>query len=332
MKYVIADLNDNSITINDVPYTKVYDFKIGTDTTKVTLKNVYDSQDVVFRNVNVSDIEIDGIVYETALEVMDAFEPLKKKVAEGEIPNLQAVLDAGNNASTDIELGSYQQVGRFISFISGLFGIFSRTTISPNSIIFEDNTSKITLLRESGFEPEVALYLPYKNGTLATLDDIVRSQYIRGFYPALTDGSLNTWQTWALNTSDMLSSNFNNSLGTGAVPAWADYNFITITNATKLSQLIFSSNQSYIEKNYEIIVESFDLVHGVGDLNTLTNKQTLIHETLSTSSSGTLTLKTNFTIANHTLSAGTAIRMAWRYIGGGPGYQLLGNQFIWKFD
>ena len=159
------------------------------------------------------------------------------------------------------------------------------------------------------------------------------SQYVRGFYPALSDGTINTWQTWALNTSNMLASNFNNSLGTGAVPAWADYNFITIVNASKLSQLIFSSNQSYISKNYEIIVESFDLVHGVGDLYTLTNKQTLIHQTLSTSASGSLTLKTNFTIANHTLNPnGTAIRMAWRYIGGGPGYQLLGTQFLWKFD
>lgn len=173
MIYVIADLNDNSITINDVPYTKVYDFKIGTDDNKVTLKNVYDSHDVIFRNVDVSNIQIEGVVYETALELMEAFEPLKKKVAEGdggETPNLQSVLDVGNYANTDIQLGGYQQAGSFISFVTGLFGIgiFSRTTINPSSIVFEENTSKTTLLRESGLEGEVAVYLPYENGTLAT--------------------------------------------------------------------------------------------------------------------------------------------------------------------
>jgi hypothetical protein len=174
MKYVIADLNDNSITINDVPYTKVYDFKIGTDTKKVTLKNVFDSQDVIFRNVDVSDIEIEGVEYETALEVMDAFEPLKKKVAEDgndSIPNLQKVLTEGNTSDIEIIITSEGEKLIMVRNTNPL--IWSRAALLNRGSLWLGNKLGNTYVNSNLLTDERNLELPDKSGTLATLESII---------------------------------------------------------------------------------------------------------------------------------------------------------------
>ena len=159
----------------------------------------------------------------------------------------------------------------------------------------------------------------------------VSKQYIRGYYPSWADYTTNLWVTWPNNTSNMLASAPSMGSGSGSVPTWGDSNFLVINDATKLTKLTLCMNRSYISKNYEIIVQSFDCPSGTGS-GVETNIQTLIQETLSTGVSGVYDNKNNFTIATHTLNAKSGIRVAWRYIGGGAAYQLLGVQLIFEFE
>lgn len=159
------------------------------------------------------------------------------------------------------------------------------------------------------------------------------SQYVRMYSPLWSDGTINTWQSWAKG-SNILSVSPNITLGTGSVPnaAISDSCFIMVPNGvTSLSQVFFSTDNSYSIKNYQIFIQSFNLVNGDG-VGAETNIQTLINESVTTGGGNIYTFKDNFTIAAHTLGTNTGLRIAFRYTGGGVVFQVLSPQILFKFD
>jgi len=120
---------------------------------------------------DLSKILIEGNSYTDIAEAVSLLNSIVYNSASGgsgSNQNLQSVLVQGNNSDLDIRLGGYQVNASFVSYMTTLFGMFNRNTMNSNGFVLQDNTSKTNLLRESGFEEEVTLYLPYENGTLAT--------------------------------------------------------------------------------------------------------------------------------------------------------------------
>lgn len=79
---VLENLNDNSFLLDSVPYTKVYQLKkdLSED---VSLVNIYDSSDVLFRDVNYNNIQIGEATFESVDDLLLAFEDLKANFNSG---------------------------------------------------------------------------------------------------------------------------------------------------------------------------------------------------------------------------------------------------------
>ncbi len=160
------------------------------------------------------------------------------------------------------------------------------------------------------------------------------SQFVRLFTPLYDEyvASINTWRSWAKNSSNILNGNANVSLGNGAIPnsSLVDCNFFVVNGASTLSELIFVADNGFSSKTYEIFVQSFTFAHGT-DVASETNKQTLVQQVVTTSSANKYT-RVPLNIATNTLGAVTGIKIAWRHTGGGGAYILQAIQMLFKFD
>lgn len=161
-----------------------------------------------------------------------------------------------------------------------------------------------------------------------------KSQQIRAFYPSWNFNALNTWRSWNRNTSNMLVSDVNQSLGTGVIPSsFVDSNFILITNATKLKKVYWSLRDpaSSGMPTIEIYIKSFTFNNGVGR-GSERNNQVLIQESWNLPGVSVNGYKDDFTIAAHTLDAITGIQIAYRQTTGTIGVPIQGVQLILEFE
>lgn len=156
-------------------------------------------------------------------------------------------------------------------------------------------------------------------------------QQIRAFYPSWNFTTLNTWRSWNRNTSNMLVSDANQSLGTGVIPStFVDSNFFLVTNATKLKKVYWSQREPIAGQTVEIYIKSFTFNNGVGR-GVETNNKVLIQESWNLPGAASNGYKDNFTIANHSLDAITGIQIAYRQTTGTVS-AIQGVQLIFEFE
>lgn len=92
---LITTYTDTHFKIDGYPFPKIYNLKVGTDDEKLTLENVNDTSDVIFRNRDIDKISIDAVVYDDA----DAL------FAAVDVTLFKSNVNLGKYDSTEIALG-----------------------------------------------------------------------------------------------------------------------------------------------------------------------------------------------------------------------------------
>lgn len=254
--------------------------------------------------------------------------PVTGEIQMSPYNNLPSIYVSGTTAiggifldSTEVSFGIEGAESSYISVFEDSININLTDSSSRGITADQDFTANITdldFVQKKYVDEAISGFGPSK-------------QYVRGYYPSWPDYTGNIWVTWPNNTSNMLSTAPSWNVGAGAVPFWDSFNYIAIVGASKLTKMVFASSNSYISKNYEIIVQSFLLVDNVTAPGYMDqNVQTLIHQSFSSAPAGSIDLK-ELTIATHTLDPNTGIRIAFRYLSG-PAYQQLGIQLLLEFE
>ena len=97
--------NEKSFAIDGVPFSKIYQMKVGATEKQVSLVNVFDRTDVVFENEDVANITIEGDPFDFAIDLINAFEPLKANFNKAEAPAL-LILKAGKSTFNENPTGA----------------------------------------------------------------------------------------------------------------------------------------------------------------------------------------------------------------------------------
>lgn len=186
--------------------------------------------------------------------------------------------------------------------------------------------TEIALVEQGGTFKKVAVS-EFGGGASSTKE-------IRAFYNSWNTTTLNTWRSWSVNTSFMLVTDANQSLGTGIIPStFGESNYLLVTNATKLKKVYWSIRNpaNIANQTIEIYIKSFTF-----DNNTArgseTNNQVLIQESWNLPLASSNGYKDDFTIAAHTLDAITGIQIAYRQTTGTITSAIQGVQLILEFE
>ncbi len=99
---IISTYTGTHFKLNGCPYPKQFSLRIGTSDKKLTLQNICDSNDVLFRNEDISNIEIDGNVFENVQDLFDntdatiffALTPTNESPNQGGKPRIDMIYDA----------------------------------------------------------------------------------------------------------------------------------------------------------------------------------------------------------------------------------------------
>lgn len=148
---------------------------------------------------------------------------------------------------------------------------------------------------------------------------------IFGNYATWTTATLNAWRQWSRNTSNMLTGDSTGGAITTASLTLGDFldmNFFAVTGRTTLRNIVFSVREpaGLGSCTFEILIAKADLTPNVSvGRGSETNYQVLMQQQFTMAAFSGSMIKNNFTINAHTLSASTAIFMAYRQINGSVG-------------
>lgn len=218
-------------------------------------------------------------------------------------------------------------------------------TVGVNDIIEHDGVKWFKAVNNNQ-SPDLSGYV--SNTRTITIDGITydlsanrtfttKRQVIKAFYPSWNLTNLNTWRSWTRNTSNILSLDATMSMGTGSTPTgagttnqFADANFLLIKDCTKLNKLMFSCRETSTGSSItiQLYVASFNLDQ---DRGFETNNQVLINESFTKASSTGNWIKSDFTIATHTLNADSGIVIAYR-ITSATGVTIQGVQLNFELE
>ena len=141
-------------------------------------------------------------------------------------------------------------------------------------------------------------------------------EIVRAFYNIWSPTTLNTWRSWSRNTSNILVSDANQSLGTGGsliLSDFVDSNFIIVPSKNTLSKVTLAVREGISNINdYEILIAKASINNGGTSRGAETNYQVLVQQVFNFAGSGSSYFKDDFTIASHSLSSREVIFIAYR--------------------
>lgn len=228
--------------------------------------------------------------------------------------NQSPVITTNTNITSSVL--TTQNVAGFVAYINGLVSSFSvavneiRTyTVTDTGQIFE------LLLRGRSFggsEPDIT-----------TSDVLIISEKFHEVWCAYNQWNpiaLNTWRTWDRNTSQIMVTDANKSLGTGAsltLANFIDCNGIYVKNVSSLKNLSFYYKfPGASVQTFEILIAAAQINTGSTPNGTELNYTIIIQQQFTSGTASSSFLKDDFTINSHTLGSNNIIFISFRQITG----------------
>lgn len=223
-----------------------------------------------------------------------------------------------------------QDVAGFVAYINGLVSSFEVAANEIRTYTVTDTGQKFEILLRGrsfgGSEPDIT--------TSDVLEiESIKTYNIYQYLPAMNLTLGNTWRSWNVNSSTMLTSDANQSLGTGVTPTpvgtlYADTNVFTLRNLKRLKKLTLSIRNNIIARDVQFYAIVATRSAGPGNE---TGSTVIINEVFTTGGVSSTLLKENFTIASHTLNSDSVMYFFYRQVSGGLN-NALGVQLIWEFE